>query len=97
VNCERCGQPGQDIEGAAVVCRECLVRIVREWQIRDEEFRELADGSLSSSPGDTVPARGVSGRDRARAILLGSRSGKKTMCWRRCPHCGMPLRIEDQP
>lgn len=40
--CERCGRPGCDVEGEAVLCSECIALVIREWRIRFEEFGELA-------------------------------------------------------
>jgi hypothetical protein len=42
MRCERCGKPGCDVQGEAILCENCLSLVIREWKIRFEEFGKLA-------------------------------------------------------
>ena len=42
VRCERCGKPGADVQGEAVLCESCLSLVIREWRIKFEEIGELS-------------------------------------------------------
>lgn len=42
LRCERCGKPGSDIQGEAILCDTCISLVIREWKIKHEEFGELA-------------------------------------------------------
>ena len=43
MKCDRCGKPGSDVHGEAVLCEMCLCLILREWRIRFEEFGALQE------------------------------------------------------
>jgi len=43
MKCDRCGMPGSDVHGEAVLCETCLCLILREWRIRFDEFGSLQE------------------------------------------------------
>lgn len=76
------GMSLRDIEAATGVKRRFLAKALLIASIPEEEFEALIESDHPATAEDLE-------------LLARRRAGKRTEYVRRCPHCGMPLRMED--
>jgi hypothetical protein len=72
----------RDLEAATGLTRRQITAMRDLASIPEDEFERLIE---SDSPPSV----------RSLQLMVRRRAGKSTEYVRRCPHCGMPLRIED--